>query len=84
MYFCLYKFLLKKIKKLKMMLVYEIFRYLYYYYHYLGICSDYSYLVAGLIVGDILWIMCSLYGFISIDSRNIKKMHELNKLYIYK
>jgi hypothetical protein len=56
------------------MLIYESIRYIYYYFSYHQSCSDYSYLVVGILGGNFIWVVTSAYGFLSIDSRNIKKM----------
>ena len=71
----------KKKKKFlfKIGITYETVKEIYYHFAFKDICQDYSDILIGVILHNILWIIVSIIGIYSINSRSFSKI----KWYIF-
>ncbi|KAM3144731.1 hypothetical protein pb186bvf_003040 [Paramecium bursaria] len=63
----------------QVMLTYDGIQHIIQAIHYFDICREYAYMIIGLLGGNAFWILCSIFGFLSIDGKNSQK---INRYYI--
>ncbi|CAD8051382.1 unnamed protein product [Paramecium sonneborni] len=57
------------------MLSYDSIQHGFQFFQYYDKCLSYAYMIGALLIGNIFWILCSIFGFYSIDAKNSQKIH---------
>ncbi|CAD8143851.1 unnamed protein product [Paramecium pentaurelia] len=59
------------------MLSYDSIQHGFQFFQYYDKCLSYAYMIGALLIGNIFWILCSIFGFYSIDAKNSQKIHRI-------